>query len=156
MDILKRNKRYITVSAFVLAAGGLSALLSGGFDTYKLMEKPPFSPPGWVFPIVWSVLYILMAVAAVTVAESNDLDKTVGVKLFIAQLVINLIWPIIFFRFSAAKLALFWLLALIVLVILTIRSFFSVSKRAGWLMIPYILWLFAAFYLNFGIVALNS
>ena len=50
MDILKRNKRYITVSAFVLAAGGLSALLSGGFDTYKLMEKPPFSPPGWVFP----------------------------------------------------------------------------------------------------------
>lgn len=156
MEIWKRYKQYIIIAGLVLAAGGLSALLAGNFDTYKLMEKPPLSPPGWVFPVVWSILYVLMAIAAVTVARSNDLDKSSALRLFIIQLVVNLIWPIIFFRFSAAKLALFWLLLLIVLVILTTRSFFSISKKAGWLMIPYVLWLFVAFYLNFGIVALNS
>ena len=156
MEIWKKYKQYIIVAGLVLAAGGLSALLAGGFSNYNMMEKPPFSPPSWVFPVVWAVLYIMMGIAAVMVSRSNDIDKSSALRLFVLQLIVNLIWPIIFFRFEAPKFALFWLLLLIILVILTTRSFFSVSKKAGWLMIPYIIWLFVAFYLNFGIVALNS
>lgn len=156
MELWKKYKPYILTSAVILALAGLSSLLSGGFETYALVNKPPLSPPPIVFPIVWTILYVLMAIAAVTVAKSNDLDKLKALRLFVVQLVINYIWPIIFFGFGAPKLALVWLLVLIVAVLLTARLFFSVSPLAGWLMVPYIIWLLIAFYLNFGIVALNS
>lgn len=156
MELWKKYKPYIIVSGIILLLVGLSSLLSGGFNEYALAEKPPLAPPPVVFPIVWTVLYILMGIAAVTVAKSNDLDKASALRIFIVQLIINLVWPIIFFGLSAPKFALFWLLLLLVTVLLTVRSFFIVSKPAGWLMVPYVIWLFIAFYLNFGIVALNS
>lgn len=156
MEFLKKYKPYILTSVVVLALAGLSSLVSGGFGAYSSAEKPPLAPPAIVFPIVWSVLYILMSIAVVIVAKSNDLDKPYALRLFVIQLGINLLWPIFFFGLSVPKFALFWLLLLIIAVLLTVRSFFSVSKAAGWLMVPYVLWLFVAFYLNFGIVALNS
>lgn len=156
MEIWKKYKPYILTSAVVLGLAFLSNLLSGGTNSYAYANKPPLSPPPIVFPIVWTVLYTLMSIAAVMVAKSNDLDKAKALRLFIIQLVINYIWPIIFFGFSAPKIALVWLLLLIVAVLLTIRAFFSVSRTAGWLLVPYIAWLLVAFYLNFGIVALNS
>lgn len=156
MEIWKKYKPYILTSAVVLGLAFLSNLLSGGTNSYAYANKPPLSPPGIVFPIAWTVLYTLMSIAAVIVAKLNDLDKGKALRLFIIQLVINYIWPIIFFGFSAPKIALVWLLLLIVAVLLTARAFFSVSRTAGWLLVPYIIWLLFAFYLNFGIVALNS
>ncbi|MBE6798853.1 MAG: tryptophan-rich sensory protein [Ruminococcaceae bacterium] len=156
MKFWEKYKPYIITTAVVLGLAFLSNILSGGTDAYAYANKPPLSPPPIVFPIVWTVLYTLMSIAAVIVAKSNDLDKDKALRLFIIQLGINYIWPIIFFGFSAPKIALVWLLLLIVAVLLTTRVFFSVSPVAGWLMVPYILWLFVAFYLNFGIVALNS
>lgn len=156
MKLWVKYKPYIITSAVVLGFAFLSNLLSGGTDAYAYANKPPLSPPGIVFPIAWTVLYTLMSIAAVIVAKSNDLDKGKALRLFIIQLVINYIWPIIFFGFSAPKIALVWLLLLIVAVLLTARAFFSVSRTAGWLLVPYIIWLLFAFYLNFGIVALNS
>lgn len=156
MKLWTKYKPYIVTSAVVLGLAFLSNLLSGGTDSYAYSNKPPLSPPAIVFPIVWTILYVLMSIAAVIVAKSNDLDKGKALRLFIIQLGINYVWPIIFFGFMAPKIALVWLLLLIAVVILTTRAFFSVSSSAGWLMVPYVVWLLFAFYLNFGIVALNS
>ncbi len=156
MELWKKYKPYIITTAIILGLAGISSLLSGGFDEYKLAEKPPLSPPAILFPIVWTVLYTMLAIAAVTVAKSNDLDKASALRVFIIHLAINLTWPIIFFGFSAPKFALVWLVLTVFTALLTARRFFSVSKVAGFLLVPYIIWLFFAFYLNFGIVALNS
>lgn len=155
MTFIKKYKNYIIWIAVTLAAGGLGALLSGGFKFYTSMNKPPLAPPPWLFPIAWAILYILIGFAAGIIAESHDLDKNSALKLYSLQLIINAIWPIIFFRLKSPGFALFWLLILIVCVIATLRVFKSVSNKAFLLCIPYIAWLFFAFYLNFGIVVLN-
>ena len=156
VDFIKNNRIKLVWIALTLAAGGIGALLSGNFDVYKLYEKPPFAPPGILFPIVWTLLYIIMGLAAGVIAESYDLDKGKALKPYIAQLVINVLWPLIFFRFNAPKLALFWLVLLVVAVVLTIRSFHLINRRAGLILLPYLAWCLFATYLNFGIVVLNS
>lgn len=156
MDFIKKNKTYIAWAVFTLLVGGLSALFSGGFSTYSSYIQPPLSPPAFIFPIVWTILFVLMGIAAGIVYKSNDLDKANCIKIYLIQLFINFLWPLIFFRFKAAKFALFWLLLLIIAVLATYNCFKKVDKKAGNLLIPYIIWLLFAFYLNFGIVVLNS
>ncbi len=156
IQFIKNNHIKFVWIAVTLAAGIIGALLSGSFDVYSQYDKPPLSPPGIVFPIVWTLLYILMGLAAGVIAESYDLDKSRALKLYIIQLIINILWPLIFFRFNAPKLALFWLVILVVAVVLTIRSFYSINCRAALLMLPYLAWCLFATYLNFGIVVLNS
>ncbi len=153
---IKNNKTVFAWAVVTLLAGGLAALLSGGFDIYKTYNKPPLAPPAILFPIVWSLLYILMGVAAGRIAVSNDLDKGKALKLYILQLAINVIWPVIFFRFEAFKLACVWLALLIIVVFATYKSFRAIDKTASWLLLPYVAWLLFAFYLNLGFVALNS
>ncbi|MBO5746755.1 MAG: tryptophan-rich sensory protein [Clostridia bacterium] len=155
INFIKENKTKIGWVVVTLIAGGLGTLLSGGFDAYKTYEQPPLSPPAILFPIVWTLLYILMGIAAGIVAESRDLDKGKGLKLYVLQLAINVIWPIIFFRFDALKFACFWLVLLIVAVVLTIFSFYRIDKKAAFLLLPYLAWCLFALYLNFGIVVLN-
>ncbi len=156
IDFIKKNKTKIVWIVLTLIIGGIGALLSGNYDVYKMYEKPALSPPGWLFPVVWTVLYALMGLAAGIIAESRDLDKGFALKLYVLQLAINVIWPIIFFRFNAPKFALFWLALLIVAIVLTFKNFRAINKTAGNLLIPYLLWCLFAFYLNFGIVVLNS
>ena len=156
INFLKKNKTKIGWVVLTLAFGGIGALIAGNTDTYDNYIQPPLSPPGWLFPVVWTVLYILMGIAAGIIAESRDLDKGFALKLYILQLLINVIWPIIFFRFESPKFALFWLALLIVAVFVTIKNFRTINKKAGNLLIPYLLWCGFAFYLNFGIVAFNS
>lgn len=156
IKFLKKNKTKIAGIVITLAVGSVSAFVSGNYDTYEAYNKPVFSPPGWLFPIVWTVLYIMMGFAAGIIAESRDLDRGFALKLYVLQLSINVIWPILFFRFNAPKFALFWLALLIVVIVLTIKNFRTINKTAGNLLIPYLLWCVFAFYLNFGIVVLNS
>lgn len=153
---IKKNKTVFAWVIVTLLAGGVAALLSGSFDIYETYNKPPLAPPAILFPIAWTVLYILMGVAAGRVAMSNDLDKGNALKLYILQLAINVIWPVIFFRFEAFKFACVWLALLIILVIATYKSFHIIDKTASWLLLPYVAWLLFAFYLNLGFVALNS
>lgn len=153
---LKKYKTQIGWVVITLLAGGIGALLSGGFGIYKALQKPPLSPPSFIFPIVWTLLYILIGIAAGNIAVSRDLDKGSALKLYIVQLLINILWPVIFFRFEALKFACFWLVLLIVAVLLTYRSFRNIDKKAALALLPYIAWTLFAFYLNFGIVALNS
>lgn len=153
---IKRNKTVLAWVFLTLLSGGLSALFSGSFDIYETYNKPPLAPPAILFPIVWTILYILMGVAAGRVAVSSDLDSDKALKLYILQLAINVIWPVIFFRFEAFKFACVWLAFLIIVVFATYKSFRAIDKTASFLLLPYIVWLLFAFYLNLGFVALNS
>ena len=100
--------------------------------------------PSWVFPIVWTILYILMGISSYIIYEYS---KTIP-KIYIIQLIINLLWSFIFFKFKLFILAFIWILFLILLVIIMIKEFLSINKLAGYLQIPYLIWLFIALFLN--------
>ena len=150
-------KRLLLCLAIPLAVGGLGALLAGGMSDYGAMVKPPLSPPGWVFPVVWSILYLLMGYASYRVLESDapkeDIRK--ALTLYGLQLAANFLWPLLFFGAGWFLLSFFWLIALWVLIFLTIRAFSRIDETAGNLLIPYILWVTFAAYLNFGIYLFN-
>ena len=150
-------KKLLIALAIPLAVGGLGALLSGGMGDYRAMNQPPLSPPGWVFPVVWSILYLLMGYSSYLVWVSNapKTQKGKALMLYGAQLLANFIWPLLFFRAQMYLTALVWLVVLWLLILLTIRAFGKNRELAGDLLIPYILWVSFAFYLNFGIFLLN-
>lgn len=139
-----------------LLAGFLSALLtSGSADQYQTLVLPPLSPPGILFPIVWTILYILMGIAAAIIFCSDSPDRYSAFRQYLLQLAVNLIWPILFFSLEHYTLAFFWLLLLLVLTLYMTRSFYQIRPQTLWLLIPYILWLCFAAYLNLGILLLN-
>ena len=150
-------KKLLLCLAIPLAVGALGALLSGGMQSYLIQNQPPLSPPGWVFPLVWSALYLLMGYASylVVTADAPREQKKRALLAYGAQLTLNLLWPIIFFGFDAYLAAFFILLALWVLIFLTVRLFSQISEKAGDLLIPYLLWVSFAAYLNLGVFLLN-
>ena len=145
------------------AVSGLSALLTReGMKSYETIVKPPLSPPGIVFPIVWSILFALMAISAWMVlralAQSYSIKGALcseAMLLYFAQLAVTFFWPVLFFRFGWRLFALIWLILLIVLVWRMVRAFWRVLPAAGALQIPYLVWLLFAAYLNAGVWALN-
>ncbi len=135
-----------------LGTGALSALLTPNVsEQYQTLYKPPLAPPGWLFPIVWTILFILMGVAAYLVYLSDSPDKDTALRLYLIQLVVNVGWSVIFFRLNAYLLAFTWLLLLFFLVYLTTKEFYKINKTAGYLMIPYLLWIIYAGYINLAI-----
>lgn len=139
-----------------LVVGAVSSLLSGNSSgMYADFVKPPLSPPGIVFPIVWTILYILMGVAAFFVFESESPYKKKALQLYNLSLVFNFFWSIIFFGKGYYLLAFVWLIALIIIIINVIILFYKVNKLSAYLMIPYLLWCLFAAYLNFGVYLLN-
>ena len=151
-----KYKAIILQVVLALLAGGLASLLGG--DTASLYERltpPPWAPPGWVFPVVWTVLYILMGVAAGLVARTEDMDRDGALWLYYIQLGLNVLWPLIFFRFEWITVAAVWLALLVVAVLATWRRFRAIHPVAGWLLVPYLLWCLFALYLNVGFAVLN-
>ncbi len=136
-------------------AGIVSFAISGSMEVYGAVEKPPLSPPQIVFPIVWSILYLLMAVSAYIVYIKREDGSRKELTIYAVQLAVNLIWPILFFNMQAFKAAFFWLILLIVLVAVMIRAFYKVSRPAGYIQIPYLIWCVFAAYLNLGIWLMN-
>lgn len=135
-------------------AGLLSAIVTGGqMDQYGQMPRPALAPPGWVFLIVWTILYLMMGVAAYLVATEGvrGPERRRALLLYGAQLVVNVLWPLLFFRFEAYWVAFFWLLLLWYLVLMTTAAFDRISPLASKLMIPYLLWITFAGYLNLSI-----
>ena len=150
-------KPLLIALAIPLAVGGLATLLSGGMADYKALEQPPLSPPGWVFPVVWTVLYLLMGYASYrvyTAGMSPALTKK-ALRFYAAQLALNFLWPIVFFGFEWYLAAFVILVALWVLILLTLRLFTAIDETAGDLLIPYLLWVTFAGYLNLGEYLLN-
>jgi len=120
-----------------------------------MFEKPAFSPPGFIFPIVWTVLYILMGISSYLVYTSNSPYKPNALLLYGIQLFFNFFWSIIFFGLDLYLFAFIWLIALIFIIISMIKQFYIVSPTAAYLQIPYLIWCIFAAYLNFYIFLLN-
>ena len=150
-------KKRLICWAIPLAVGGLAALLSGGMGSYKVMNQPPLSPPGWVFPVVWTILYLLMGEASyriLTADEDMVLIRT-ALKAYAVQLALNFLWPLVFFGAQMYLLAFFILIALWIAIFITLRQFSAIDETAGNLLLPYLLWVTFAGYLNFGVFLLN-
>lgn len=151
-------KKLLISLVIPLGVGGISALLiGGGMGQYQAMEQPPLSPPGWVFPVVWTILYLLMGYASYRVYISGADQKKIrtALKLYGAQLAVNFLWPLVFFGLQWYYAAFVLLVALWVLIYLTMRSFSDIDEWAGNLILPYILWVTFAGYLNLGVAILN-
>lgn len=139
-------------------AGALSGLIAGNFSGfYQTLIKPPLSPPGWIFPIVWSILYALMGISAFLIysADSPDKTKKVPYLIYTAQLFVNFMWSIIFFRFKLLWAATAVIILLLILIISMLISFCKIRPSAAYINIPYLLWVAFALYLNISIAILN-
>ena len=156
---MKKNwKIYGVWIALSEGVGALSGLLTRrGMKLFMTaVAKPPMSPPGWVFPVVWGSLYALLGFGAARIWMAPDSRaRTRGLNLFIVQLVVNFFWSLIFFNAQAFGFALIWLIFLWGLVLLMILQFQKVELLAARLQIPYLVWLTFAAYLNYGVWILN-
>ncbi len=135
--------------------GALSQLFTGNTRPFfDALIQPPLTPPATAFPVVWVILYAMMGTAAYLVYQSSTKKKD-ALLLYAAQLLVNFIWSIVFFRFHALWLSVAVIVLLILLLVLTIRAFYVVRKPAAYLMLPYLLWVLFATYLNIAIAILN-
>ena len=151
-----RNKSALIISILIpLTVGTMSALFSGNMSSYSILNKPAFSPPGFIFPVVWTILYILMGASSYIVYFSNSSNKSKALLLYCIQLFFNFCWSIIFFGLDLILLAFIWLIALIFIIIIMIRQFLIVNPLSAYLQIPYLIWCIFAAYLNFSIFLLN-
>ena len=154
----KKTKQFLICLAIPLLVGGLSALITrGGMDTFETINKPSLSPPSWLFPVVWTVLFILMGIASylVLVLGKPQMEIKRAHVVYGIQLIFNFFWSIFFFNFSLYLFSFIWLVLLWLLILATTVLFYRISKPAGYLMIPYLLWVTFAGYLNFQIYLLN-
>ena len=141
--------------ALSLGGGFLIGLFTRADQTFNELNSPPPEVPAILFPIVWTILYTLMAVSITLVISKGGTNSEMAARVYYLQLIVNFIWPILFFSLGFFTLAFVWLLLLIALVIVMIVRFYKISPVAAYLQIPYLLWLFFAAYLNLGYVLLN-
>lgn len=157
--VLKFNLKKFIISILIpIFAGGLSALITNNFsDVYSQFKNPPYSPPSWVFPLAWSILYILMGISLYLVWNNNETGskKQCAFIFFGLQLALNFIWSPIFFLAQNFLLAFIIIGFMMIFTLGMIVTFYNVSKAAGVLQIPYLLWLVFAAYLNYGVYLLN-
>ena len=146
--------------AFYIGVTELVGLLAGLISmeaTQRYQEtilKPALSPPGWLFPVVWTILYLLMGVSAARISQIPEGRHTL--KIYWVQLAVNFFWPILFFNFQLFGIAFFWLVLLWALIVWMTLSFRELDKSAAALQIPYLLWVAFAGYLNYGVWMLNQ
>lgn len=154
----KKIRSYVIGIAIPVAVGLLSAFLTrNNMDVYQTVIKPALAPPAILFPIVWTVLYVLMGIGSTMVYNSNAQTEAKNRALYVygLQLFVNFFWSILFFNQRAFLGSFIWLLLLWVLILVMIFDFRKVNRTAAWLQIPYLLWVTFAGYLNLMIVLLN-
>lgn len=163
-DISKNKSKLNFKNLFIcilipLAIGAISGFISSNnMNDFKVLNKPTFSPPGWLFPVVWTILYILMGIASyliINTKNSSHNQKNSAITLYGIQLLFNFFWTFWFFNLKLYLFAFIWLIALWFLILVTTVKFFHISKTAAYLMIPYLIWVTFAGYLNLGITLLN-
>ena len=148
-------KRLITITIITFLVGSFFSFLTmNNMSAFKELEKP-INVPAIIFPIVWSVLYLLMSVSCYITTESNDKNKDKAIIWYGINLVVNSLWSLIFFGFGTYLLSFIWIILLLIIVIIMMAKFYNIDKKAAYLNIPYILWIIFAGYLNFGIYLLN-
>ncbi len=139
-------------------AVGIFLAATGSFRSYDELFKPPLSPPMWVFPVVWSALYLLMGVSSYIIVTSDVSRgrREDALWQYFVQLGVNLIWPVLFFYFNLRLGAFIWIIVLLATVVKMIRDFFLINRAAALLQLPYLLWLLFATYLNGSFYLLNG
>ncbi len=147
-------KIYIKSIAIPLILGSIVGFLISGFIDYNSLNKPFLAPPSILFPIIWTILYILMGVSY-GILDANSFTNSKINFIYYLQLFFNLLWPIIFFVFKWRLFAFFWILPLLIFIIIMILKFYNKNKLAGLIQIPYLLWTLFATYLNLFIYLLN-
>ena len=138
-----------------LAVGLVSSFISKVSTEFNNFNKPMWTPPGIVFPIVWTILYVLMGISSYIIYESNDIYKKKALSIYGLNLFINGMWSIFFFRFKLFFLSFILIMLLIALTIVLIIKYYKINKTAAFLQIPYLLWLFVALALSYNVFILN-
>ena len=137
-----------------LIGGSIVGLIINKSIDYNYLVNPPLSPPSYLFPIVWSILYLLIGTSYYIYRKNNN-DDSLTIKLYYIQLILNYLWSIIFFTLKLRTLAVIWIIVLAITIIYLVIRFYKEERTSFYLLIPYILWVLFATYLNIGIVVLN-
>lgn len=156
---MKKYKPYIVSALIALAVGGLSAIATNGnMDIYSEIAVPPLSPPTLVFPIVWSILFVIMGISSGKIFVSHTMGNKAAcpaLTVYAINLAVNFFWSILFFNLRAFLFSALWLVLLITIIIVMIVKFHRIEPWTAWLQIPYLLWCCFALYLNAAIYVLN-
>ena len=155
---LKSEIKSLIIAILIPLIGGfiISLITRGGVNNYtENLIKPSFAPPSILFPIVWTILYILMGYSSFLVYDSMSCHKNTCLLLYSLQLFLNFIWPIIFFNLEARLFAFLFIILLDIVVLLMIYCFYGINKKAALINIPYFIWLIFASVLNFSVYLLN-
>ena len=137
-----------------LIGGSIVGLIINKSIDYNYLVNPPLSPPSYLFPIVWSILYLLIGISYYIYRKNNN-DDPLTIRLYYIQLILNYLWSIIFFTLKLRTLAVIWIIILAITIIYLMIRFYKEERTSFYLFIPYILWVLFATYLNIGIVVLN-
>lgn len=149
-------KQLFIAIAIPLAVGGLSGLITkNSIALYSTLTLPYFAPPGWLFPIAWTILYILMGISSYLIYTSDSPNKKEALRLYGIQLFVNFLWAPVFFNMQNYLFALFLVMLLWFLIGEMMGLFQAINKKASLLLVPYFLWIGFAAYLNLGIFLLN-
>ncbi len=156
---LKAKWKDLAIAILIPLIVGSAASLcsSNGINSFESLAKPKITPPSYVFPIVWTILYVLMGISSFIVYNSNapKQEKAFALSVYSIQLFFNFFWTLLFFNFQSYLPAFLWIILLILLIIIMIFTFYHISKLAAYLQIPYILWVLFAGILNFMIYQMN-
>ncbi len=150
-----KTKTYIKSILIPLIVGGVVGLIISKFMDYNSLERPFLAPPSILFPIAWTILYILMGISYGIIENNDLLDRKTNI-IYYLQLIVNALWPIFFFVFKWRLFSFIWIILLAILIITMIVQFYNKNKVAGLINIPYLLWTLFASYLNIGIYILNK
>ena len=152
---MSRLKNYAVSILIPLGLGAIVGFLISGSMDYANLVQPPLSPPSWLFPVVWTILYVLMGVSYGILSEKSLVDDNTRL-LYYGQLFVNLLWPVAFVVWRWRLFAFIWIVLLDVLVLRMVIKFYRKDETAGLLQIPYALWVLFASYLNLGVFILNG
>lgn len=151
---MSKTKTFIKSILIPLVLGGIVGIIISKFIDYDILKQPAFSPPSTVFPIVWTILYILMGVSYGILKNNSKITDDIN-QTYYTQLGVNLIWPLLFFVFKWRLLSFIWILLLAVLVLAMVIRFYRQNRSAGLIQLPYLIWTVFASYLNIGVYLLN-
>lgn len=161
-DHIKNNNKWQMIRrlaiciAIPLGVGLLSsALTMDAMEKFGMMNQPPLAPPAWLFPVVWTLLYIAMGVASYLIWKKNAKNSKMALMIYGGQLFFNFCWSIVFFNFGWYWFALIWLLIMWGMIIALVKMSKDISRSAMWMLVPYLVWTTFAAYLNLGIAMLN-
>lgn len=152
---MKNYKLWIKNILIPLIVGGFVGVVISKYIDYNTLNKPILSPPSYIFPIAWTILYILMGISYSIIETKQQIDNQAK-NIYYTQLLVNALWSIIFFILKWRFISIIWVLILLILVIYMTVIFYNKNKTSGLLQIPYIIWLIFATYLNIGVYILNK